>query len=111
MSRSVGLYSAAIASIIALAVALLALVLGGAWWFVLLLAAAAVGVAVSAYQHSNHPISSWLTLLWVSSLVLLVSTVLSIASVGLLLLPAILLALIAHIAGRRQARTDSTARS
>jgi hypothetical protein len=55
----------------------------------------AVGVAAGAWEHSRTGLSGWLVVLWISTVALLAFNVLGLASVGIFLLPATLLALIA----------------
>ncbi|GEM_PF-2579519 len=67
--------------------------------YVALVMASAVGVAASAWKHSRTGLSGWLVALWISTIVLLAFNVLGLASVGIFLLPATLLALISCLVG------------
>jgi len=55
------------------------------------------GVAVSAYQYNDRGRTMWLSILVVSTLLLVLGTVLSGFSVGLLFLPAAIMAMIATL--------------
>jgi hypothetical protein len=53
-----------------------------------------IGVAVGAVLHSRTGSSGWRVVLWVSNIVLLILTFLSLLSIGVLLLPGTLFALL-----------------
>jgi hypothetical protein len=78
-----------------------------------LIAASALSVGIGAYQHSTYQHSvraseNWLRLLWISSLVLFVMAVLGIFSIGLFLLPAVILAMVASVTGDIRSGRDDT---
>lgn len=58
-----------------------------------------ISVGYGALMHARYDIRAGFHLVWASSLVLLVGTIAGLASIGFLLLPGTLLALIAAIAG------------
>lgn len=69
----------------------------------------AVGAAAGAYHHSHWGGRGWLILLWACAVVLLVWTVLGVFSIGPILFPAALLALVAAVAGSAARRRQTSA--
>jgi hypothetical protein len=109
MSHWIELASGLLAAVIGIAVALLALSLGAAFWAVGLLFLVAIGVGIGAYQHTRNQRAAWVRVLWISSLLLLCMTFLTMFTIGVYLMPAALLALLASITGsiRRGPDTDA----
>jgi hypothetical protein len=105
MFRWVEFASGVLAALIGVVVALLAQSLGAAFWAVGLLFVMPVAVGIGAYQHAWHHREVWLRVLWVSSLLLLCMTFLTMFTVGVYLLPAALLALVASILGSVRSAT------
>ncbi len=67
--------------------------------FFAFMALVAVSIAPGAYLHSRRGIKAGLMLLWTLTLLLWVSVILGAASIGVLLLPAALLAVVTVVAG------------
>lgn len=91
----VELAGGALAAIVGMAVAVTMLALGAHFWAVGLAGLSAVGAGTGAYMHAVRRKGEWPTVLWVSSLGLVVMTVLGVFSIGVFLLPRTLAALVA----------------
>lgn len=72
--------------------------------FLALMAACLAGVVIASYLHSRVGGRAWLTLLWTCAVLLVLGAFIGSASIGLLLLPAAALALIAAAAGNQSPR-------
>ncbi len=68
-----------------------------------------VGVAVGAYWHSQRGVKAGLTLLWTLTGLLWIAVILGAASIGILLLPAAVLASVTVAAGSRVQARNGTA--
>ncbi|MCL4535284.1 MAG: hypothetical protein M1401_13615 [Chloroflexi bacterium] len=99
MARRVELAGGGLAAVIGLAVGILILALGGAGWAFALAALSGLGAGVGAYRHASGGGANWLALLWASAAGLTVLTILAIFSVGILLVPGAVAALVAAVVG------------
>lgn len=77
--------------------------------FILAMGACMVAVAVASFQHGRGG-SAWLRLLYVGAGLLVVGVFLSIASIGILLLPSTALAVVAAVMGRAAGRHSGLVR-
>jgi hypothetical protein len=102
MERWLEVAGGALATVVALVVAVVAASLGAYWWALVLIGAGGLAAGLGAYLHISYDRPEGVSLLLVGAAVLIVMSVLAIFSVGILLLPAALAASIAAIAARRR---------
>jgi hypothetical protein len=102
MARWVEVVGGAVAAVVALVMAGVAGSLGAYWWAVALIGLSGLGAGIGAYLHVAYGRRQGVTILWVSSLGLIIMTVLGVFSIGIFLLPGTLAALVAAAAGTKR---------
>ena len=99
MAQWIEVAGGALAALIGVAVAGAMISLGAYFWAVAITGLGGIGAGVGVYLHVVDHRQQGLTILWISWLGLAVMTVLGAFSVGVFILPGMLAALIAAIAG------------
>ncbi len=102
MARWVELVGGAVAAVVALVMAGVAISLGAYWWAVTVIGLSGIGAGLGASLHVVYGKRQGVTLLWVSSVGLIVMTALAILSIGIFLLPSAIAAIVAAVAGTRR---------